>query len=96
MYRHDVGNLARRLAFLSEFSSVSSYGVSIDTDRETVKARKDMVDNFSTILRINAICTRRDPTQVRKRADSVHEHLAAGMRRADWSVILRSHWCKAN
>ena len=28
--------------------------------------RKDKVKNFSTILRINAICTRRDPTIVQQ------------------------------
>jgi len=31
-------------------------------DRQTVEARKDMVNNFSKVLRTNAVCTRRDPT----------------------------------
>ena len=31
-------------------------------DRQTAEARKDMVMNFSTILRTNAICTRQDLT----------------------------------
>jgi len=66
MYRHVVGNLARRLAILSDFSVFPvSENRSIRTDsRQTVEAPDDKVKNFSTILRINAICTRRDPTNV--------------------------------
>ena len=56
MCRHVVGNLARPLAFLSEFG-VSSYRESNGADRQIVEARKERVKTFSTILRTNAFCT---------------------------------------